>query len=226
MRTLGWAPLSRLKSRASPHMNDTARDHWDQVYLKKTAKEVSWYQPSPERSLALMERAGLARDAEIIDVGGGISSLPAELLLRGYTRLTIVDISEQALRSAEARLGEKASQITWVRADICAVELPQNTFSFWHDRAVYHFLTDATQRALYTAAVRRSLLPGGYLLISGFGPEGPEKCSGLAVRKIQPDELQAELGSGFQLLAWETEEHLTPWGSSQAFVYAFFRRTA
>ena len=199
------------------------REHWEAVYEHKGPAEVSWYRPHLEHSLHFIERAGLDRDAAIIDVGGGASTLVDDLLARGYRNLTVLDVSPTAIESAKTRLGSVAAAVRWIIADITQVELAPEAYDFWHDRAVFHFLGHENDRRRYVAAVRRSLKPGGHILVATFGPEGPTRCSGLDVVRYGPDELHAEFGGAFQKVGSSTEQHATPWGTEQQFVYCFCR---
>lgn len=201
----------------------SSREHWDAVYAGKGSDRVSWFRPHLDRSLAFLEAAKIDREAAIIDVGGGASTLVDDLLDRGYGNVTVLDLSETALEKARTRLGERASRVRWICADVTEVELPPAAFDFWHDRAVFHFLLEPLARARYVAAVRRSLKPGGHIVVATFGPHGPEKCSGLDVLRFTPDGLHAEFGSSFARLASATETHVTPWGTEQEFVYCYCR---
>ena len=197
------------------------RKHWDQVYERRAPDEVSWYRPHLERSLALIEQAQLPTDAAIIDVGGGTSTLVDDLLDRGYSRVTVLDISSKAIATARERLGDRASAVSWLTGDITRVELPLHEFDFWHDRAVFHFLRDEPSRTRYVAAVRHALKPGGHVVVATFGPEGPERCSGLGVIRYSADDIHAEFGGMFRKLASFTETHQTPAGAEQEYVYCF-----
>jgi SAM-dependent methyltransferase len=199
------------------------RRHWDDVYTTKGADRVSWYRPHLDRSLAFLDAARIGRAAPVIDVGGGASTFVDDLLDRGYENITVVDLSETALEAARARLGGRASRIQWICADVTEVLLPERVFEFWHDRAVFHFLLDPTARSRYVEAVRRSLKPGGHIVVATFGPQGPEKCSGLEVLRYTPEALHAEFGADFVRSASNTEIHTTPWGSEQEFVYCYCR---
>ncbi len=201
----------------------TSSSHWDSVYARKSADAVSWFRPHLERSLALIEAARLAPDAPILDVGGGASTLVDDLLALGHTDITVLDVSEAAIEAAKLRLGDRAPQVTWIVADITVAELPERRYAFWHDRAVFHFLRDEEARRLYVSAVRRALRPDGHVVVATFGPDGPEKCSGLDVVRYDPDGLHAEFGSTFRKVSSETEVHVTPWGSEQQFVYCYCR---
>jgi 2-polyprenyl-3-methyl-5-hydroxy-6-metoxy-1,4-benzoquinol methylase len=201
----------------------SAREHWEAVYEKKDPEEVSWYRPHLEQSLGFIEEAGLNRDAAIIDVGGGASTLVDDLLARGYVDVTVLDISPTAIESAKARLGARASAIRWLTADITQTDLGAGVYDFWHDRAVFHFLRHEEDRRRYVAAAKRCVRPGGHVLVATFGPEGPDRCSGLDVVRYDPDGLHAEFGAAFQKVGSSSEVHATPWGTEQQFVYCYCR---
>jgi ubiquinone/menaquinone biosynthesis C-methylase UbiE len=197
------------------------REHWDSVHGRKAADEVSWYRPHLDRSIALIEEAGIAKDAAVIDVGGGTSTLVDDLLDRGYSNVTVLDISPTAIAAARRRLGTRASQVAWVVADITDSPLPERHYVFWHDRAVFHFLRDVDARRRYVAAVRRALTPGGHIVVATFGPKGPEQCSGLEVMRYTADGLHGEFGPAFEKVRSYEELHRTPWGREQEFVYCY-----
>ena len=199
------------------------REHWDRVYASKGERDVSWYTPHLERSLAFLETAHAGRTARIIDVGGGASTLVDDLLDRGYENLTVLDVSQTALDAARRRLGARSSRVRWICADVLDAPLPEAAYDFWHDRAVFHFLRDPSARERYVAAVRRSLRPGGHIVVATFGPHGPEKCSGLDVMRYSAEALHDEFGPGFSRLASAAETHLTPRGTEQEFIYCFCR---
>jgi len=201
----------------------SSREHWDSVYATKGADHVSWFKPHLDRSLTFLEAANVRRGGGVIDVGGGASTFVDDLLDRGYTNIAVLDLSRAALDAARGRLGERASLVQWICADVTDTELPVGVYVFWHDRAVFHFLRDPLARGRYVAAVRRSLKPGGHLVMATFGPHGPEKCSGLEVMRFTPEALHAEFGSEFVRLASATEIHTTPWGAEQQFVYCYCR---
>lgn len=200
-----------------------SKAHWEHVYRSKLPAQVSWYQTHAVRSLNLIRRVNPPPDGPIIDVGGGTSPLVDDLLDAGYQDITVLDLSPTALAEARARLGERAAQVVWVEADILNVPLATGRYSVWHDRAVFHFLTAPADRARYVAQVRRALRAGGILLIATFADDGPTRCSGLDVTRYSPDALHAEFGAGFRLLTSEREEHFTPTGARQAFVYCLCR---
>lgn len=202
------------------------KEHWDRVYAGRQTQQLTWYQPHAGRSLRLIAQTGAPRCATIVDIGGGASMLVDDLLREGYTSLTVLDVSAAALAAARSRLGEQARAVTWIEADVTQVDLPSAAYDIWHDRAVFHFLTEATQRQAYRAALLRALRPGGHAVIATFAEDGPEKCSGLPVVRYSPAELNAELGNAFTLVQYEREEHHTPTGAAQRFVYGLFRRAA
>ena len=200
------------------------RQHWETVYDNKTADRVSWFQLHAASSLRLIE--GCAdKDAHIIDVGGGASVLVDDLLDAGYRNLTVLDLAETALSACRTRLGARAQSVQWIAGDITQVELPAAHYDVWHDRAVFHFLTDPADRARYVEQVLKSVKSGGHVIVAAFGPGGPLQCSGLDVVRYAPDALHAEFGTPFQLLQHQTETHLTPAGKEQEFVYCFCVRT-
>jgi SAM-dependent methyltransferase len=201
----------------------TGRDHWEGIYERKDAHDVSWFRPHLERSLAFIESAAVPLDGHIIDVGGGAATLVDDLLARGYRNLTVLDLSARAIDVAKERLGPAAATVRWLVGDITQLALPPDAYDFWHDRAVFHFLRDPEERRRYVAAVRRSLKPNGHILVATFGPEGPERCSGLDVVRYDADGLHAEFGHTFEKVASTTEVHTTPWGAEQQFVYCYCR---
>lgn len=200
------------------------RAHWDAVYAAKPPEGVSWYRAHLDRSLGFVEAAGLSPSSRIVDVGGGASTFVDDLLDRGYQNVTVLDVSENGLRASRERLGARESRVQWIRGDVTEVDLPEGAFDFWHDRAVFHFLRDPDARARYVKSARRSLKPGGWIMLAAFGPDGPLKCSGLEVVRFAPQALHAELGAGFELESSATEVHVTPWGAEQGFVYCLCRR--
>lgn len=202
----------------------TIKDHWENIYTTKQSDQVSWYQAQPQVSLALIRAAGLDPASPVIDVGGGASTLVDFLLEDGFTDITVLDIAAPALEIAKARLGARARHVTWVAANILGANLTDSHYSLWHDRAVFHFLTDPDQRAAYVAAVERSVRPGGYVIVASFAPDGPAQCSGLDVMRYSPDTLHSTFGAGFTLLDSRSESHQTPFGSTQQFIYCFCRK--
>jgi 2-polyprenyl-3-methyl-5-hydroxy-6-metoxy-1,4-benzoquinol methylase len=204
-------------------MDMDVRTHWEKIYTTKEPDEVSWYRPHLETSLALILRSVSDRTASIIDVGGGESTLVDDLLERGFQNITVLDVSHTAIDTNKARLGEKASGVYWLVADITQVELQPKSYDVWHDRAVFHFLTTPEQRAAYVRQVVRSVKPGGHVIVSTFGPEGPTKCSGLDIVRYDADSLHDEFGARFRLVESSKEMHQTPFGSTQQFLYCYCR---
>ncbi len=199
------------------------RTHWNTVYRTKAPDAVSWYQVRPAISLELISSAGVGRDAGVIDVGGGASTLVDCLLDEGYQSLAVLDVSAEALALGRKRLGERASAVQWFEADVTHFQ-PARRYGLWHDRAVFHFLTDAADRGAYVDTLEHTLAPRGSVIIATFALDGPEKCSGLEVMRHDEGSLQRELGGGFELLETRREAHLTPWQTAQEFVYARFQR--
>lgn len=203
-------------------MSETRRMHWQRVYDEKMPAEVSWYQPVPDKSLQLIRGTGLARNEPVLDVGGGASTLVDHLHADGYTDITVMDISGRALELARARLGESADAINWIESDVTAFE-PQRRYALWHDRAAFHFLTDAADRDRYIDVAERALKQGGYFVLATFGPEGPERCSGVEIRRYGIEQLQELFGGGFKLGGYELDQHVTPMGSAQQFLYSWWQ---
>lgn len=199
------------------------RRHWDEVYVSKDETGVSWFQDVPEVSLELIDALGATPDAAIIDVGGGASRLVDALLARGFGDLTVLDLSSAALAASRARLGGMAGRVAWIAADVCAWE-PARTYDVWHDRAAFHFLTEASDQAAYVARLRRALRPGGHVVIGTFAPDGPQRCSGLPVMRHDSDSLARVIGPEFALVAHRRHEHRTPAGAIQRFQFSVFRR--
>ena len=197
--------------------------HWEHVYRDKPPTKVSWYQPHALRSLDLIRRVSPPPSGAIIDVGGGASTLVDDLLDAGYHDLTVLDLSATALAEARARLGARAGDVRWIEADILTAPLPRAGYSVWHDRAVFHFLTAPADRARYVRQVRSAVRSGGFVIVATFADDGPTRCSGLEVHRYSPEALHAEFGAPFQLIASEREEHVTPGGGRQAFIYCLCR---
>jgi 2-polyprenyl-3-methyl-5-hydroxy-6-metoxy-1,4-benzoquinol methylase len=201
-----------------------SKDHWEEVYTTKATDAVSWFQPHANLSLDLIKATGVCRDAAIIDVGGGASTLVDDLLANGFDNLTVLDLSAAALAAARKRLGIQAAKVKWIEADITKANLPNYQFDVWHDRAVFHFLTTPEERSAYVQAVFHSVKPGGHVIVATFAEDGPNQCSGLPVMRYRADELHDEFGESFSLLRSEKEAHHTPSGTVQQFVYCYCRR--
>jgi 2-polyprenyl-3-methyl-5-hydroxy-6-metoxy-1,4-benzoquinol methylase len=199
------------------------KDHWEKVYGSKASEAVSWYAPHLETSLKLIHQASANKNSAIIDIGGGESTLVDDLITEGYQDISVLDISQKAIDVAKERLGKSADMVHWYCADINQATLPQNYFEVWHDRAVFHFLTEEYQRVKYIEQVTQSVRHGGYVIMSTFGPEGPEKCSGLDVVRYDSEKLHGQFGKGFKLIDSSTEIHKTPMNTTQQFLYCFYR---
>ena len=201
------------------------KNHWEKVYSSRQTETLGWYTPHLQTSLTWIKNLGLAADAPIIDVGGGASTLVSDLLEAGFQSVTVLDISEKALSSVRARLGKKAELIKWLNGDIASVELPAYHYELWHDRAVFHFLTEIDQQRKYRNNLLKTLKPGGHLIIGLFAPEAPPKCSGLPVQRYNQEQLASTLGAEFELIRHHKELHFTPGGVEQVYLYCLFRRT-
>jgi ubiquinone/menaquinone biosynthesis C-methylase UbiE len=212
-----WYPESELNDA----MN--RKDHWEQVYQTKAPDDVSWFQMQPAISIKLIESSGVGKDGGIIDVGGGASVLVDCLLNAGYSRLALLDISAAAIEHARRRLGKQADAVEWLEADVTTFQSARQ-FGLWHDRAVFHFLTDKGDRQRYVETLKRTLTPGGQVVIASFAIDGPLKCSGLEVARYDAATLNAELGQEFQLIEQVNETHTTPWATEQKFSYFRFKQ--
>ncbi|WP_293775748.1 class I SAM-dependent methyltransferase [uncultured Oxalicibacterium sp.] len=197
--------------------------HWDKVYAEKAPDAVSWYAPHLDQSLKLIEDAADSPDATIIDVGGGESTLIDDLIARGYRDISMLDISQKAVDACRDRLGAAAKNITWLVADITQAALDTQRYDIWHDRAVFHFLTEAWQREAYVRQVIRAMKPGGTVIVATFGPEGPLSCSGLETVRYDSEGLHGEFGERFRLVGSTIELHETPFGTKQQFLYCYCR---
>ena len=203
----------------------STQGHWQDVYARKPADEVSWYQSVPTRSLEWIRGAAPDPGSSILDVGAGASTLVDHLLAAGYRDVGVLDLAPSALAAVRDRLGERAADVEWFTGDVTEFVAP-HPFDVWHDRAVLHFLVDPDQRRRYAEVLRRTLRPGGHALIAAFAHGGPERCSGLEVVQYDCDEMAALLGPGFECVRDEQELHFTPGGAEQRFQYCLFRRRA
>ena len=200
-----------------------AKTHWEKVYTTKEPEAVSWYRAHLETSLALIERAAHSRSASVIDIGAGESTLVDDLLATGYENITVLDVSQTAVDVTKKRLGLLAKKIDWIIGDITQVQLEPFAYDVWHDRAVFHFLTSAAKRSAYVGKVMKAVKPGGHVIVSTFGPEGPTKCSGLEVMRYDAESLHEEFGQRFRLVESSKELHHTPFGTTQQFLYCYCR---
>lgn len=200
--------------------------HWEEIYRRYDPTAVSWYQPEPRLSLDLIRRVAPDPASPIIDVGGGASTLVDGLLDAGYRSVTVLDLAPAALTISQHRLGERAEQVTWIAGSLLDAPLLPSAYAVWHDRAVFHFLTAANDRARYVAQARRAVRPGGHVIVASFGPDGPTRCSGLDVVRYSAEAMHAEFGAGFELLDSVREVHQTPSGRAQEFTWCLCRARA
>ena len=198
-----------------------SKTHWEQIYTEKSPLGVSWHQVKPVVSLQLIQNTRIADDAWIFDVGGGSSTLVDYLLEKGFSKIAVLDISDKALSYTRDRLGDRADLVDWYCEDITSFS-PPHRFSLWHDRAVFHFLTDASDRKKYIDVLNASLSENGHLIIAAFSIGGPTKCSGLDIVQYDAEKLTGELGSGFILVEQHHALHPTPSGKQQQFSYFHF----
>ncbi len=201
------------------------RGHWETVYQTKAETDVSWFQETPKASLELIDALGITPQTPVIDIGGGASRLVDALHDKGFDALTVLDISEPALAATKARLGKQADRVHWLVADVTQWE-PKETYGLWHDRAAFHFLTDAADRAAYADRVARAVAPGGHVIMATFALDGPERCSGLPAQRHDAASIGACLGDAFTLVDTRRHDHHTPGGAIQRFQFSSFRRIA
>ncbi len=203
----------------------TTQDHWNRIYRTKSDQDVSWFEPLPEVSVRMMVAAGLNTESCVLDVGGGNSRLVDYLVGHGLDCVAVLDVSGAVLESAKARLGAAAESLVWIESPIEG-EWSLKPMDIWHDRAVFHFLTDPDARTRYRAHLHDVLKPGGTAIIATFALDGPEKCSGLPVARYSPKSLAEELGSDLTLVESVEHTHTTPWRATQSFQYSRFVRRA
>ena len=201
-----------------------SQQHWQQVYQSKASNTVSWYQQRPDLSLQFILQTEQPLSAAIIDVGSGASVLLDHLIAAGYNNLTALDISQAALDVSKKRLASQpnSDKVTWLVGDITQIK-PGSGFDIWHDRAVFHFLTEAGQRCAYVENLKASLQPGGFAVMATFAIGGPDKCSGLPIVQYDAASMQQQLGNSFVLKNSQIESHITPWQSEQLFCYSLFQ---
>jgi SAM-dependent methyltransferase len=201
------------------------KDHWQQVYSTRQTDNLGWYKPHLTTSMSWIKALNLAPEDPVIDVGGGVSTLVDDLLELDYQSVSVLDISDHAISAARQRLAKKAAMVTWLVGDITSIDLPTNYYKLWHDRAVFHFLTEQEQQQKYRHNLLKSLKPGGYLVIGTFAPEAPAICSGLPVQRYSPEQLVKALGEELELMRHHKELHITPGGVEQMYLYCQFRKT-
>jgi len=200
------------------------KKHWEHVYQTRRVDEVSWFQPEATLSLELIQRVtSSSPDSHIVDVGAGASTLVDGLIAAGYSNVTLLDLSHAALAETKSRLGDAASKVVWREADVLTARFDASAFDVWHDRAVFHFLTNPADRLAYVRQVRRAVRSGGHAIVATFAENGPTRCSGLNVARYSATELHGEFGEDFRLLNSYRETHRTPSGAAQEFTYCVCR---
>ncbi len=205
-------------------MSVSRKDHWEHVYETKGPTQLSWFQAVPAKSMAMIRATEVPTEAPIIDVGAGVSSLVDLLINSDYSNITVLDIANAAIAESRARLGDAASRVKWISSDILEWA-PKGRYYLWHDRAVFHFLVNEVSAKTYLNTMRTALVPGGYFVLATFGPEGPDRCSGLDVQRYSIERLTELLEDDFELKSFELEEHETPTGNVQQFLYSCWKMT-
>ncbi len=205
-------------------MSVSRKDHWEHVYETKGPTQLSWFQAVPAKSMAMIRATEVPTEAPIIDVGAGVSSLVDLLINSDYSNITVLDIANAAIAESRARLGDAASRVKWISSDILEWA-PKGRYYLWHDRAVFHFLVNEASAKTYLNTMRMALVPGGYFVLATFGPEGPDRCSGLDVQRYSIERLTELLEDDFELKSFELEEHETPTGNVQQFLYSCWKMT-
>ena len=205
-------------------MTMSRKEHWEHVYETKSPTELSWFQAVPSKSMAMIRETGVPTEAPIIDVGAGVSSLVDVLRNSDYSNVTVLEIANSAIAESRARLGSAASEVKWISADVLEWA-PMGRYYVWHDRAVFHFLTNETSAKTYLNTMRTALVPGGFFVLATFGPEGPDRCSGLEVKRYSIEMLTELLEDDFELKSFEVEDHTTPTGNVQQFLYSCWQMT-
>jgi ubiquinone/menaquinone biosynthesis C-methylase UbiE len=200
------------------------KTHWEHIYETKKSTQVSWYQEHAQLSLQFIQNTGISKNAYIIDIGGGASTLVDDLIAARFQHISVLDISATALQLAQQRLGRHAADVNWIEADVTQVDLLPLAYDVWHDRAVFHFLTSAAERQRYIHTVRRAVRKGGHVIVATFAPDGPDHCSGLEVVRYSPESLHDEFGADFDLANNTRETHHTPFGTDQKFIYCYCRK--
>jgi SAM-dependent methyltransferase len=203
-------------------LSESLKQHWENVYETKDPTRVSWHQGVPVKSMALIRSTEIPIEAPVIDVGGGASTLVDILMNSQYSDISVMDISAAALAKAQERLGEAAGSVTWIESEVTAFE-PLRRYYLWHDRAVFHFLTDERDVRKYLDVLRTALIPRGHFVLATFGPEGPDRCSGLGVQCYSIEKLTDLLQEDFELRTYELEDHSTPTGTVQQFLYSWWQ---
>jgi len=201
------------------------KTHWEHIYETKAPTQVSWYQEHAQYSLQFIQNTGVPKTGHIIDIGGGASALVNDLLAAGFENISVLDVSATALQLARQRLGARTADVHWIEADITQADLPREAYDVWHDRAVFHFLTQPADRRRYIDAVHHAVRKGGHVILATFAPDGPDHCSGLEVVRYSAESLHDEFGEGFELTDSARETHHTPFGTDQKFIYCYCRKS-
>ncbi len=199
------------------------KNHWEKVYATRPEKEVSWFEPLPALSLEMIRKSAHGKSGSIVDIGGGNSRLVDCLLAEGYDSVSVLDVSSKALAIPQARLGNKAAKVQWIESDVLEWQC-SSPFDIWHDRAAYHFLTNAADRARYAALASSAVKSGGTLIVATFALDGPRSCSGLPVYRANAEMIAADFAPPFELVESIPREHTTPSGNVQRFLMSRFRR--
>lgn len=205
--------------------NFDRKKHWENIYATKELESCSWFQPNPHTSLELIDSVNLSNSAKIIDIGGGDSSLADFLLQRGYSDVTVMDISAAALERAKLKLGERAMKVKWMEGDASDF-YPNEKYDLWHDRAAFHFLTEPSEIANYVRTAKNSLVDGGILIVGTFSENGPKKCSGIEIKQYSQEDLSNIFRDGFTRIKCINTDHPTPFGTVQNFTFCVFRKNA
>ena len=202
---------------------DSVQQHWDNVYSTKAENEVSWFQPYPKTSMKFIELSKLPQSANIIDIGGGDSHLAGALLDKGYENIYVLDISANAIERAKQRLGKRVSQIHWIVSDITEFNAPVQ-FDLWHDRAAFHFLTAEEKISKYISIADNAVKKDGYVVLGTFSENGPEKCSGLGIRRYSETLMSTTFEKTFNKIKCIHEDHITPFNTIQNFLFCIFKK--
>ena len=204
-------------------MNNNLKNHWENIYQNKNENEVSWFQKAPDTSIDIINSIKITKQSKIIDVGSGRSRLFKNLIEQGYNNLTYLDISESAAKKSKIFMGQQSKNIEWIVEDVLNFE-PKQNFDVWHDRAVFHFLTDQSQIKQYVDLVSRNISNDGYLIIGTFSKNGPSKCSGLSVSRYTKQLIQETFIKNFELIDSFHIDHITPFNTTQNFLFSIFKK--
>ncbi|HET6992068.1 MAG TPA: class I SAM-dependent methyltransferase [Bacteroidia bacterium] len=199
------------------------KEHWENIYATKQADEVSWFQVYPKTSMEFVRLFKLGKDAKIIDIGGGDSHFVDSLIEEGFTNITVLDISANAIARAKKRLGEKAKLVHWIVSDVTEF-VPAEHYDFWHDRAAFHFLLSEELADKYVEIAKKGIAPNGFLVLGTFSESGPEKCSGLKIHQYSEQSMSRKFENGFKRIKCISEDHLTPFNTTQNFLFCSFQR--